>query len=124
MKFFYDIRGEAVAYLHKDKTSIFMLNGKPVAWLSEDCIYSIHGKYLGWFENGWIYDTRGRCALFTPKAKGGPPIPAIKPNPAPGERGLMPIRVQATMQPVRKPKSPTWSDFSGPEFFLGLIGIN
>ena len=64
METLYGSKGEAVAYIDDDAKSIYLFNGRPVAWLSEDRVYDYGGKYLGWYEEGWVYDRTGHPSRF------------------------------------------------------------
>lgn len=114
---FYDIRGKAIAYLDDDGQSIFLYNGKPVAWLSDESVYAYSGRHLGWFEDGWIRDLNGRCVFFTDDSSGGPVKPTRQVRPTRGARGARPARGVRQARPVRAVRSCSWSKFSGEAFF-------
>lgn len=73
---FYNSEGRAVAYLDDNVESIYLYDGTPVAWLSDDSIYSSSGRYLGLFQNGWVWHLSGHCVFFTDNASGGAGRPA------------------------------------------------
>lgn len=49
---FYDRKGKAIAYINDNGESIYLYNGKPVAWLSEDSIYSYNK--ISWMVPRWV----------------------------------------------------------------------
>lgn len=57
----YDARGTATAFVAEDDVTICLWNGRAVAYLVDDKIYSwSRGRHLGWFVDGIAYDGRGR----------------------------------------------------------------
>lgn len=114
---FYNSEGRAVAYLDDNGESIYLYDGTPVAWLSEDSIYSYSGRYLGWFQNGWVWDLNGHCVFFTDNATGGVGRPIRQVRPVRGVRSVRPVRGVREVRPVRPVKSLSWSNLSGESFF-------
>lgn len=64
--------GEAVAYVAvKEDMTIYLWDGKPVAYLKEDSsrgdyhVYGFNGKHLGWFLKGAIWDHDGDASCGT-----------------------------------------------------------
>ena len=57
----FDHDGNAIAYLdYDDDNTIFLWNGKPVAYLENDnTIYGFNGKHLGWYEKGIMWNLNG-----------------------------------------------------------------
>lgn len=60
-------QGDAAAYIAPDEEfTIYLWDGKPVAYLSKDgsdvAVYGFNGKHLGWFEDGIVRDHDGRVA--------------------------------------------------------------
>lgn len=113
---FYDRHGRATAYT-EDGENIYHFNGRPVAYIEADTIYSFSGIQLGWFEDGWIRNLKGECVFFTENAVGGP----IKPI-----RQIVPIKCVKQIRPIKQIKqlkrlkvinSLSWSDHSGESFF-------
>ncbi len=52
--------GEPEAYIDRTKeNTIFLWNGKPVAYILEDAVYSWEGEHIGWFEDDVFYDIDG-----------------------------------------------------------------
>jgi len=62
---FYDANGNATAYLDNDGKTLFLWNGKPVAYLYSDNVFGFNGKHLGWLEGGIIWDHGGQKCGFT-----------------------------------------------------------
>lgn len=57
----YDARGTATAFVSQDRRTVYLWNGKVVAYLTDDRLYSWQrGRNLGWFVDGVVYDGRGR----------------------------------------------------------------
>lgn len=117
MTTFYDRNGNPTAYVSDDGESVYLFSGEPVAWLSEDALYSYPGRYLGWIQDGCVYDKRGECAFFTDDASGGPVKPVRKVSPIRGVRRVRPVRGVREIRPVRPVRSLSWSTLSGPGFF-------
>ncbi|MFQ6081804.1 MAG: 4-fold beta flower protein [Candidatus Aminicenantia bacterium] len=62
----YDKAGKPHAYITDDGT-IYLWNGKPVAYLDGEHVYGFNGTHFGWFENGIMYDRQGMRIGFTPQ---------------------------------------------------------
>jgi hypothetical protein len=60
----FDKQGKPVAYIAGDGETIYLWDGRPVAYLFEDKVYGFNGKQLGWFSNGTIFDIYGLRAGF------------------------------------------------------------
>jgi len=114
---FYNKNGKATAYLDDDNESIFLYNGLPVAWLSDDTVYSYSGKVLGWFQDGWIRDLNGNCVFFSDSASGGPAKPAKQAKPARGAKSARPAKGARHARPAKAAKSDSWSSLSNESFF-------
>ena len=117
METLHNNKGEAVAYIYDDGESIYLFNGSPVAWLSDDRVYGYNGRYLGWYQMGWVYDRAGKPALFTREASGGPARPARRARPAHGARRARPARRARQAAPARPARRMSWSPLSGNQFF-------
>ncbi len=52
---FYDSHGRLYAY-SDDGEAIFTFDGRPIAHIDSDSIYSFSGAHLGFFESGQIWD--------------------------------------------------------------------
>lgn len=57
--------GKPVAYIAEDGQTIYLWDGRAVAYLDEDRIFGWNGKQLGWFANGTIFDIYGLRSGFT-----------------------------------------------------------
>ena len=59
----FDSKGKAVAYIDLEDMTIYLWQGKPVAYISQSNgdyhIYGFNGKHLGWFIKGIIRDHDG-----------------------------------------------------------------
>ncbi|WP_369123379.1 4-fold beta flower protein [Marinobacter salarius] len=113
----YSSSGQAVAYVDHDGQSIYLYDGRPVAWLSDESVFAYSGRYLGWVDNGWFYDRNGRPAFFTEDSTGGPARPARSARPARGARGARPARGAREARPAKPARSLSWSELSGNAFF-------
>ena len=56
--------GKPVAYIADDGETVYLWDGRPVAYLSGGKVYGWHGRQLGWFHNGTIFDIYGLRAGF------------------------------------------------------------
>lgn len=116
---FYDRRGLAVAWYddEQENSAIYLYNGKPVAWISDESIYSYSGTHLGWFIDGWIRDSSGHAVFFTADCSGGPVRPARQPRPARAPRQPRPPRGARQARPSRPARTTSWSSINGDVFF-------
>lgn len=74
----YDVYGKPVAYIdYGDENSVFLWNGRAVAYLNGEDIYGFNGCHLGWYVNGEIHDHSGRLVGFNEMAS--PVIVALEP---------------------------------------------
>jgi hypothetical protein len=64
--------GKPVAYIADDGETIYLWDGRAVAYLHNEKIYGFNGRQLGWFVNGTIFDVYGMRSGFT---KSKSPIP-------------------------------------------------
>jgi hypothetical protein len=113
---FYDHTGRPVAYTD-DGENIYLWGGRPVAFLSDDRVYSFSGRFVGWFWDGWIRDRYGDCVLFTSEATGGPAKPALQSRPARDAQQARRERGTQQAPPARPAPSANWSKST----FEGLI---
>jgi len=113
---FFDRRGAPIAYTDDDQY-IYYFNGKPVAHIDGNSIYSFSGRHLGWYIDGWIIDHIGGHVLFTVNASGGPltPLPALEPLPA--LPALSPLPALPQLPPLEPLRRLAWSEISGKQFF-------
>jgi len=114
---FYNRTGHAIAYVDEDGESIYLFNGKPVAYLAQDVIYGYNGHWLGWMLNGWVYDTRGRTEFFTDSATGIPATSLRAIPPLRAIRGIKPLKPIRSIPPIHSLRSANWSEKSGESFF-------
>ena len=56
----YNRQGQASAYIAQDGETIYLWDGRAVAYLDGDKVYGWNGKHLGWYSGGLIYDLNGR----------------------------------------------------------------
>ena len=61
----YSKNGEPVAYIADDGETIYLWDGRAIAYLYEHKIYGWNGKHLGWLIDGVIYDLQGLRVGFT-----------------------------------------------------------
>ena len=71
---YYDKKGKPLCYCD-DGIHIFSFDGKPLAYINDEDIYSFPGRHLGWLKDGWIRDHQGQCVLFSELSRGGPGLP-------------------------------------------------
>ena len=68
----FNSKGIATAYIDTDDLTIYLWDGKPVAYLSksngEFNIYGFNGKHLGWFIKGIVRDHDGDAVASTKEA--------------------------------------------------------
>lgn len=113
---FYDGEGNPVAY-SDDGQHVFSFSGRPVAYLSQNSVYSFTGAHLGWFEGGLVRDNSGDVVFFTDGATGGPLKPLKKLKPLKGLKGLLPLKGLKALKPLKPLPSLSWSAISGEHFF-------
>lgn len=105
----YDSEGRAVCYLDDDGTSIFLHDGSPVAWVSEQGIHTYGGSHLGWFEDGWVFNRAGDRVLFAEGATGGPARPLRQARPLRGARRVRPPKTAREARPSKPIRSLCWA---------------
>lgn len=113
---FFDRNGAATCYC-PDGEHLYLWNGKPVGYITDDKVYSFKGRLLGWFSNGWLMDRKNKPALFSPDASGGPTRPVRKVAPVKSVRSVRPIKSVRQLPHVRPVKSVSWSDYSSALYF-------
>jgi len=112
---FYDSRGRAVAYVDEDEDlTIYLWDGKPVAYLDEESVYGFNGKHLGWLKGNAIYDHDGNIAAALPEAFQSSVIAA----PAKSFKQFVPFKSFKEFEPFKPLFSRTWSDTPAKVFFL------
>ncbi len=108
---FYNKTGKPIAWLSdKDDETIYLFNGKAVAYLYNDSVYSFNGEHLGFFLNGWIYDNSGYCVFFTANATGGPVKPIKHVCPIKGVTSIKPVKSSRRVPPIKPVKKLSWKD--------------
>lgn len=113
---FYNRLGKATAWLSdRDDETIYLFNGKAVAYLYNDSVYSFRGEHLGFYLNGWIYDNNGYCVFFTKDSLGGPVKPVKGVCPVKGVMSIKPVKSARRVPPVKPVKRLSWIDSS--DFF-------
>lgn len=63
----YNKNGKPVAYIADDGETVYLWDGRAVAYLLDDRVYGWNGKQLGWFDNGTIFDIYGLRSGFIKK---------------------------------------------------------
>jgi hypothetical protein len=102
----YDAGGEPGAYIATDDDlTIYLREGKPVAYLSEGSVWGFNGKHLGWFEDGIIWDHKGNAAGCVKEAVAS--VNALEP--LKGLKGLKPLKSLKELPPLRPLKTMKWS---------------
>lgn len=116
----YDNEGDPIAYIDNEQgyETIYLFNGRPVAWIFEDCIYTYSGQHLGWIKDGWILNHNGEIVFFTQDAKGGTYLPAKQPLPARDEKWAVPDRGARSSCPFPPYPLGTWSALSTEKIFM------
>jgi hypothetical protein len=112
---FYDSRGRAAAYVDGDESlTIYLWDGKPVAYLDEDNIYGFNGKHLGWLKGNAIYDHEGYIVAALPEAFSTP----VSDPPAKGFKQFLPFKEFKEFKPFKPFFNSTWSETPAKIFFL------
>ena len=89
--------GKPVAYIADDGETIYLWDGRPVAYLFEDKIFGWPGRQLGWFHNGTVFDIYGlRAGFIKSKSPIATEIEPLKPQkhlkPAKGKKQTQVIK--------------------------------
>jgi len=78
----YDRSGQPTAYIADDNETIYLWDGRAVAYLYDDKVYGFNGQHLGWFIDGIIYDEHGLKIGFVsskcPSVKRVSPVKSVK----------------------------------------------
>ena len=95
-----DSSGERIAYIADSDSTIYLWEGRPVAYLRADSaggddVYGFNGRHLGWFVNGMIWNHTGRPSCTTKDA-----LPH-RLNPLKGLKGAKPARAAREIAPIR-----------------------
>jgi len=100
-----------------DAEKIRSRQGKVIAWISRNSVYSLQGRHLGWFEGGVVSDS-GNCpiAFSRNRTAGLPSAPGMSGTPGmPGFSGV-PGRPGLAGTPGR-PGRGGWSRLDVEEYF-------
>jgi hypothetical protein len=116
---FYDSQGRAVAYIDEDdeELTIYLWDGKPVAYLDENSVYGFNGKHLGWLKENAIYDHHGNLVAALPEAFRG----SVNVAPAKGFKQFVPFKAFEEFKPFEPFVNRTWSDTPAKVFFLAGV---
>jgi hypothetical protein len=89
--------GKAVAYIADDGETIYLWDGRPVAFISGDKVYDWNGRQLGWFTNGTIFDIYGlRSGFIRSKSPIATEMEPLKP-----QKHLKPVRGKKQAQAIK-----------------------
>lgn len=116
---FYDKLGQTFAYT-TDETTIYALNGKPVAYIDDEDIYAFTGTHLGYLEDGNVWDHNGDMLLFTDISRFG--VGPLKPKKSlkskKGLKSRMPLKGKKALKFKKPLKSRSWSSYSPIDIFI------
>lgn len=102
----YDSDGEAGAYIATDNDlTIYLWEGKPVAYLHDSSVWGFNGKHLGWFEDGIIWDHKGNAVGCVRGATSM--LYALEP--LKGLKELKPLKSLKELKPLKPLKTQKWS---------------
>ena len=106
---FYNRSGQAIAWLSAiDNETIYSFDGKPLAYIYDNCVYSFKGVQLGWYEKGWIFDLEGYCVFCTKNAIGGPIKPVCGISPVKSIKKVKPIKGVRAIKRVKRLMNLSW----------------
>ncbi len=114
---FYDAEGTPVAYCD-DGESIYLYSGEPVAYVSDDSVYTFGGRHIGFIEDGWVRDHSGMRVFCTEHSKGGPARPVCRVQPVRRVGNSRPAKKIRRSLPNKAMCQRGWSSLSGMQFFL------
>jgi 4-fold beta flower protein len=117
---FYDSRGRAAAYIDEDdeNLTLYLWDGKPVAYLDEDSVYGFNGKHLGWLKGSAIYHHDGNVVAAFPEVFRSP----VSPAPVKSFKQFVPFKSFKEFKPFKPFFSQQWSEIPAKVFFLK--GVN
>ena len=107
---FFNRQGRATALC--DGQSIYLWDGRPVAYLLDEKVFAFSGRFIGWLSDGWITDAEGKCLLFESDAVRGPGKPQCTEKPAKGVPQAKPMRRALQVTPPRPTGRTEWSDLA------------
>jgi len=105
--------GKATAYISfDDELTIYLWNGKPVAYLKssnagEFHVYGFNGKHLGWFSKEAIWDHDGFASCATKKV-----MQSTEPEPYKSYKEYKPYRAYGEYAPYMPYLSNSFSELS------------
>ena len=103
----YDSAGEAVAYIDlSDDLTIYLWEGKPVAYLDEENVYGFNGNHLGWYSRGSIIDHDGDAACVEKQRHPSPRYESYK-----GYQAYKPYKSYKEYAPYKPYETGRLSDF-------------
>lgn len=113
----FDSQGNARAYIdYDDDATIYLWNGKAVAFLENDgsniCIFGFNGRFLGWYEDGIARDKNGNAV----GARKGATNMMTNIEPIKSIQEITPIRPITPITPIKPIFSNSWSSESLMEF--------
>jgi hypothetical protein len=113
----YDSQGNARAYIDYDEdATIYLWNGKPVAFLENDgndmCIFGFNGNFLGWYEGGIVRDDGGNAV----GARKGATNMMTNIEPMKSMQEMTPMRPITPITPIKPLFTNSWSSESLTEF--------
>ena len=115
---FYDSQGRAVAYVDEvEDLTIYLWDGKPVAYLDEDSVFGFNGKHLGWLRGNAIYDHDGNIVAALPEAFQS----SVRAAPVKSFKQFAPFKSFEEFKPFKPFFSRTWSDTPAKVFFLAGV---
>jgi len=117
---FFNKSGKANFFLDGDDIHVFDWDGKPVAFVEREAVFTFKGAHLGWYGDGWLRDKNGKCVgMIEPGGKTGPSPPkARRPDP-PADKKEPPDKPEIKDHPGRPPRKPVWSEIGDKAFFAG-----
>lgn len=113
----FDSNGDARAYIDYDEeATIFLWNGKPVAFLENDgsdmCVFGFNGNFLGWYEDGIIRNKNG----YAVGARKGAVNMVTSIEPIKNIQEITPVKPITPITPIKPIFSNSWSSESLTEF--------
>ena len=109
----FDSQGNARAYIdYDDDATIYLWNGKAVAFLENDgsdmCVFGFNGIFLGWYEDGIVRDKNGNAV----GARNGATNMITNIEPIKSIQEISPIRPITPITPIKPIFSNSWSSES------------